>query len=83
LAASVLPAAGAHIWAAFLRIRRRKGGNGFGPEPIGWPDIAAFMAAARYPLAPWEVEIIEDLDDAYIAEQARNAKQPQTPQPKK
>lgn len=69
LAATVLPAAGAYLWSAYSRLRRRKGGNGFGASPLEWLDIQAFMAAARYPLAPWEIEIIEAIDDLYLVEQ--------------
>ncbi len=70
----ILPSAGSHLWSVYSRLRRRKGGTGFGASPIEWPDIHAFMSAAVYPLAPWEIEIIEDLDDAYLAEQARGMK---------
>lgn len=49
------------------RLRRRKGGTGFGPAPVEWPDIDAFLRHSGLRLEPWEVEVIEDLDDAFMA----------------
>jgi hypothetical protein len=60
----------AYLWRAFNRIRRRVGSNGFGANPISWPDIDAFCRHSRFHLAPWEIEIIEMLDDLYLTEQA-------------
>jgi hypothetical protein len=68
------PAAGLYLLHAYHRIRRRKAGSGFGPSPIEWPDIDAFCRFSRMTLVPWEVEIIEALDDVFLA-----AQQPQTP----
>lgn len=55
-----------YLWRAFWRLRRRKGGSGFGLSPIEWPDIDAFVRNARVALVPWEIELIEDLDDLYL-----------------
>lgn len=66
-----LPPAVAYLWRAFTRIRRRRGGNGFSASPIEWGDIDAFMRLSGVRLAPWEVEVIEDLDDAWLAEISR------------
>lgn len=71
-----MPIAGAYLWNAYGRLRRRKGGNGFASSPLEWPDILAFMIATRFPLAPWEIEVIEDLDDLFIAEHAKAATSP-------
>lgn len=61
-----MPLEGAYLWDAFWRLRRRRGGNGFAMSPITWPDIAAFVALTRFPLAPWEVEVIEAIDDHFL-----------------
>lgn len=37
-----------------------------GPNPIGWQDIDAFTRCSGFRLAPWEVELIEALDDIYL-----------------
>jgi hypothetical protein len=36
-----------------------------GREPITWADITAFLALTKKTLTPWEVEVIEELDDLY------------------
>jgi hypothetical protein len=70
LAVPPMPMELGYLWRAFNRIRHRKG-NGFGPCPIEWPDIDAFVRNSRFCLAPWEIEVIEELDDLYMAEQAK------------
>lgn len=74
LAGPPLPPEGAYLWRAFLRMRRRKGGNGFSAMPIEWPDIDAFCRNARMRLLPWELETIEALDDLYLRVTANPAK---------
>lgn len=64
------PKALRYLWDAFWRIRRRKGGNGFGASPIEWPDIDAFVRNSDVRLSSWEVMAIEDLDDLYLAVRA-------------
>ena len=65
LVCPALPGALAYLWMIYRRIRRRKG-NSFGVQPIEWPDIDSFLRHAKYILAPWEIEIIEDIDDLYL-----------------
>lgn len=67
-----MPAAVAYLWTAFQRIRQRRGGNGFGPCPVEWTDIEAFSRLSGIRFAPWEVEIIEELDDLWLLEAGRN-----------
>ena len=52
-------------WTAFHRIRQRKGG-GMGPSPIEWPDIDAFLRRSGVHLAPWEIDLLELLDDTWM-----------------
>jgi len=66
-----LPPELGHVWAAFNRLSRRRGSNGFGPNPIGWPEIDAFMRRTGVKLVPFEIEIIEDFDDLFRAECAK------------
>ena len=54
-----------HVYRAFRRLRSRRGGDGFAISPITWPDIDAFVRNSHVCLAPWEIEMIEDLDDIY------------------
>lgn len=44
-----------------------------GLSPIGWSDIDAFSRRAQVRLAPWEIELIEELDDVYLAHQSSEA----------
>ncbi|UIK04910.1 phage tail assembly chaperone [Neorhizobium galegae] len=57
----------AYLWRAYNRIRRRKGSGFAGRTPIEWTDIDAFVRNARMMLAPWEIEVIEALDDAFMS----------------
>jgi len=56
----------AYIWSAFWRLRRRTAGGFGGLEPITWDAIAAFSRYSGLRLEPWEVQIIEDVDDIYL-----------------
>ena len=40
-------------------------------NPISWPDIDAFVRQSRTVLAPWEIRLIEDLDDLFRVAQAK------------
>jgi hypothetical protein len=63
-----------YLWDIYNRIRRRKGSNGFGPSPIDGPDIESFQRRHSMPLAPWEQEVIEGLDDIYMKVQGEAAR---------
>jgi len=58
------PAALGYLWRAYLRLRRRAPGGFSGPQPVDWPAIEAFTRL--FDLAPWEIEIIEALDDIFL-----------------
>lgn len=55
-----------YLWQAFRRLRRRISGSAFGIAAISWADISAFVGLTGQRLLPWEILVIEDLDDAYI-----------------
>lgn len=73
LACPPLPEALAYLWRIYRRLRRRKSGAGFGPAAIEWLDLDAFTRLTGMPLAPWEIEVIEELDDLFLE---ANAPQP-------
>ena len=54
------------IWSVFWRLRRRKGGE-HGPAPVEWTDIDAFCRRTGTRLDRFETEMIEMLDDLYLA----------------
>lgn len=60
LAVPPFPEAVRYLWDAFWRIRSRRGA---GPLTLG--EIADFIRLTGVQLAPWEVEIIERLDNAW------------------
>lgn len=76
LACPPFPSTLDYLWRVFRRLARRRTSNGFGSNPITWADISAFEHHTKFALRPWEVEIIEDLDDLDRTEAAR-AQNPQ------
>lgn len=60
------PAALAYLWRAYLRLRRRCGSGFSGPQPVGWTEIYAFAQLSGIVLAPWEIDLIEAVDDLYL-----------------
>lgn len=62
-----------HIWVAWTRIRNRKAAGLAGPEPIDWLDLDAFVRLSRQHLGPPDIELIEIIDDAYLASFAAGA----------
>jgi hypothetical protein len=53
-----------HVWHAFCRLHARRR-SGFAPEPIAWSDLDAFIRLTGARLAPWEIQLIEMLDDLF------------------
>lgn len=71
LACPAFPMPLLHVWTAFNRLSNRRGSNGFSINPITWPEIDAFVRHSKMPLAPWEISIIEELDNMLRAEHAK------------
>jgi hypothetical protein len=59
-----LPDELAYLWHAFCRLSARRR-SGFSIEPIGWADLDAFVRLTGVRLAPWELQLIEMLDDLF------------------
>jgi hypothetical protein len=71
-----LPGAVLHVWRSYQRLRKRKGSSGFsGRSPLEWPDIDAFLRITRVSLTPWEIELIEDLDDLFLMDHSKETLQ--------
>jgi hypothetical protein len=60
-----------YLWSTFARLNGRRGGNGFGLNPIGWAEIDAYQRLTQSRLAPWEIQIVEELDDLYLQAQRK------------
>jgi hypothetical protein len=48
-------------------LRRRKAASGFGIPALEWPDIDAFLRHSGVSLSPWEIAVVEAIDDAFIS----------------
>jgi hypothetical protein len=53
-----------------LRLASRRQSSGFGPMKLSWSEIDAFNRLSGLVLRPWEIEVIEALDGAWMAAQA-------------
>jgi hypothetical protein len=53
-----------HVWNAFCRLHARRR-SGFSAEPIAWSDLDAFIRLTGVRLAPFDIQLIEMLDDLY------------------
>mgnify|MGYP003578108817 FL=1 len=58
-----------YLWRVYHRIRRRMAGGFAAPNPIGWQEIDAFVRQTKFRLAPWEIELLETIDDAFLQPQ--------------
>jgi len=65
-----LPTDGSHIWAWFLELSAGRGSNGFGPNPISWPDLLAWTALTGTLTRPVEIDAIMALDRVWLSAQA-------------
>lgn len=72
------PAGVEYLWRCYLRLRQRSAVGFNGADPITWREIDAFIRRAGIRLAPWEVEIIEAVDNAFLASRD-DTKPPPTP----
>ena len=67
------PASVGYVWSAWRRIRRRKAHGFNGHDPIEWPDIDAFVRRTGTMLDPFDIDLIEALDDLFLAKMAEQA----------
>lgn len=61
-----MPPGGALVWNAFVRLSSARTSAGFGPNPITYTEIDAYCRRVEN-LKGWEIEIVRDLDDAFLA----------------
>lgn len=65
-----------YLLDTYFRLRRRKGSSGFGLSPIEWGDFGDFQRNTAVNLSPWEIAILENLDDLYLAAKSGVTLQP-------
>lgn len=64
------PKGAEYLWEWYWQLRRRCGGNGFGPSPIPHAEIDAWVRLTGTDPAPWELEVLGDIDIAYLKQAA-------------
>ncbi|MCA0032767.1 hypothetical protein [Mesorhizobium sp. B263B2A] len=57
-----LPACLTYLWSTFLRISNRRSAD----APLLWSEIDAFLRVTGRRFDPWEIEMMEALDRAYL-----------------
>ncbi len=62
----VLPVELGYIWLAWHELHAGRS-IGMAPNPISWPDLAAYQQVLDERLEPWEARAIRAVDNAYIA----------------
>lgn len=60
-----LPPAAEDVWAAFHELSSARP-SGFGLQAIPWGEIAAYQAVTGIRLTRWEIDLLRDLDRAYL-----------------
>jgi len=61
-----VPAGGELVWRWFLDLCRTRTSNGYGPNPIGFAEIEAYVRLYRWPLEPRHVDMILALDRLWM-----------------
>jgi hypothetical protein len=65
-----LPAAAAHVWQWFIQLHSRRPYGPSGPLPVPWSEILAWAELTGNAPLPWEVDLIQALDNAWFASRA-------------
>jgi hypothetical protein len=68
------PDAMIHVWRMFLELTSGRGNNGFGINPISYPDILAWACLVDSQPTPMEIRAIKAVDAAFMQQQAKTAK---------
>jgi hypothetical protein len=63
-----------YLWGYFMELNRRRGGSGFGPNPLSDELIGRWEARNRIKLSNWEYKALLAADDAYMECQSEATK---------
>lgn len=74
LADTVLPRGLERLWGDFIDLHSSRGSTGMGAARITFADIDAWQRVTGTVLEPWEIDCIRKADDAFLTQQAREAK---------
>ena len=69
LPAVEIPPEGEHIWQWFWQLSSKRGG-GFGPGPLTYTEIQAWIGTTGTIVRPYEIDILNDMDGAYMRAQS-------------
>lgn len=72
LAVPEIPRGGEYLWRIFMRMHARRQSTGIGPARLSLGDFVNFQTLNRTRLAPWEVAILEQLDDVALKDRKKN-----------
>lgn len=84
-----VPEAGDHLWAWFWRLNARRQHADGSPQPISHSEIKAWRENTGFVLCPEEVDVLTEMDSAFIAESVselrgrQSAAGNETPRPKR
>jgi len=67
-----IPPEGKHVWLWFWDLHQGRGG-GFGPAPLAYGEIEAWGRLLRTAPRAWEVEMLRQMDVAYLSAVAKLA----------
>lgn len=70
----------ADIWYCFLQLNNKRTSNGFGVNPVTYPDVLAYCQLKDLYLSPYEVDLIMQLDNICLEQYAKEQKQEQEKQ---
>lgn len=65
-ASKPVPEAGQLLWSCFVSLSNSRGSNGYGPLPIRDSEIEAWTRLNRMPLEPRHVQVLRQMDRAWI-----------------
>jgi hypothetical protein len=68
-----IPDEAMHIWEWFHEVHSARTSNGFGPNPIGYAEIAAWSKLSGIRPNMHEVKMLRELDRVYLEVDAKNA----------
>jgi hypothetical protein len=61
-----VPLQTAHVLGWFYEISQGRTGTGFGPNPLTWAGIEAWMRLTGTVVHPWEIRLLKGLDRLYL-----------------
>lgn len=61
-----IPPDGDVLWQWFWELSSARASSGYGPQPVGWADMAAWARLTGIDLAPWQALALRRMDETYL-----------------